>query len=135
MTARSQSQARRRALEKQIEDIFQLDGRIRFVAVYQDQYMLAGGMRKGVQSFEPEEQAMDIDLRLAKVGEIATGWQKWFGSLEGIVLKYAKLSLAFMPLRQNRFLVLSSDPAIDLFDVAERLRNDPSWEVMAEGIP
>ncbi len=135
MSGKSKSQARRRALGRQIDKVFELDSRIRFVAVYQDQYMLAGGMRSGVQSFEPEEQAMDVDLRLAKVGEIANAWQKWFGNLDGIVLNYARLTLAFTPLGQNRFLVLSSDPGLNLFDVVENLRQDRTWEVLAEGIP
>jgi hypothetical protein len=100
-------------LSKVIEGIFTHDKRIRFVAIYQDQYQVAGGMRPGARSHDPEEEAREIDLQLAKVGEIARSWQRWFGNLVAFTIKYEKITLGFRPLAAGRFLVVSSEPGFD----------------------
>lgn len=117
-----------------IDKIFGADSGIRFVAIYQDQYMLAGGMRPGQSSFEPEETAHDIDLQLSKIGEITRSWQKWFGSLDAIALKYEKLNLMFQPLKEGRFLVVSTESMVSPFEVLAKLRNQ-NYGRLAEIIP
>jgi hypothetical protein len=122
MVSQASGRTQRRLLAKTLEDIFELDRGTRFVAFYQDQYMLAGGMRKGTQSLDPDDEAHDIDLKLAKTGEIARSWQRWFGDLEAMVLKYERLNLLFVPLSEGRFLVLSTTPATDPVSLADALR-------------
>jgi hypothetical protein len=61
----------RRSIEKIIGGIFELDGGVRFVAVYQDQYLLAGGMRKGVDAYDPTTRTM-----------WTCSWRRWARSLE-----------------------------------------------------
>jgi len=131
----SKRRVQRRSLEKLIQEVFNLDDRIRFIAVYQDQYLLAGGMRESLESYDPADDAHDVDLQLAKIGEIARAWQRWFGKLSTFVLRYEKINLAFQPLREGRFLVLSSEPAFDPLDALERLRRNPDYELLLEGIP
>ncbi len=97
--------------------------------------MLAGGMKEGRQSLEPEEEALDIDLSMAKIGGIATEWQKWFGGLEGFALRYHKINLAFVPLGEDRFLVFSTDPDLDPFEVVAKLRANKDYRQLVEGIP
>ncbi len=109
----SAKKSERERLNSVIEGIFNHDQRIRFVAIYQDQYQLAGGMRPGARSHDPEEEAREIDLQLAKVGEIARSWQRWFGNLVAFTIRYEKITLAFHPIRAGRFLVISSEPDFD----------------------
>ncbi len=135
MAPESKGRLQRKSLIKLIDEIFAADVRIRFVALYQDQYILAGGMRKGSSSIEPEEEAQDIDLQLAKIGEITRSWQKWFGSLDAIALRYERLNLLFKPLKEGRFLVLSTEPGLNPLDALEKLRKDQNYGLLAERIP
>lgn len=117
-----------------IDKIFAVDPRIRFVAIYQDQYVLAGGMRNGLTSFDPEVEAQDIDLQLAKIGEITRSWQRWFGTLDALALRYEKLNLVFQPLKEGRFLVLSAEVELNPFEMLGKLRNQ-EYGNLAEMIP
>lgn len=117
-----------------IDKIFRVDPRIRFVAIYQDQYVLAGGMRKGLASFDPEIESQDIDLQLAKIGEITRSWQRWFGTLDALALRYEKLILVFQPLKEGRFLVLSAQAELNPFELLGKLRNQ-EYGNLAEIIP
>ena len=104
------------------------------VAVYQGQHMLAGGMRKGVVSYDPDE-AYDIDMQLSMMGDIARRWQEWFGTLEGLTLKYKKLTLTFQPLDDGRFLVLSSEPKVDPIATMNKIRSRPDFDRLTRLIP
>ncbi len=104
----------REHLNRLIQGIFKHDKRIRFVSIYQDQNLLAGGMRPGVRSYDPEADAREIDLQLAKVGEITRAWQPWFGRLVRFTVNYEKITLAFHPLGSGRFLVISGEPEVNL---------------------
>jgi hypothetical protein len=117
-----------------IDKIFAVDPGIRFVAIYQDQYMLAGGMRKDRMTYDPEEEANDIDLHLAKIGEIARSWQRWFGTLNALVLSYERLNLVFQPLKEGRFLVLSTEAGLNSFELLEKLGTQ-DYRRLAEMIP
>jgi hypothetical protein len=124
----------RQYLTSLIDKIFAVDPRIRFVAIYQDQYVLAGGMRKGLTSLDPELESQDIDLQLAKIGEITRSWQRWFGTLDALALRYEKLNLVFQPLREGRFLVLSAEVELNPFELLGKLRNQ-EYGNLAEIIP
>lgn len=124
----------RKSLEKVIEGIFDLDPRIRMVAVYQGQYILAGGMREGVQSYDPDD-AYAIDMQLSKMGEIAQGWQQWFGQLDALTLKYEKLNLTFHQVAGGRFLVMSTEPNVDPFSTMEKIRARPDFKKLGQSIP
>lgn len=124
----------RKSLDKVIEGIFAMDPGIRMVAVYQGQYMLAGGMRKGVESYDPDD-AYAIDMQLSKMGEIAQGWQSWFGRLEGLTLKYGKLNLTFHPVAEGRFLVMSSEPHVDVFTTMKKIRAGSDFKKLTLSIP
>jgi len=127
--------ARRRTLLKLIDRIFDADPGIRFVALYQDQYMLAGGMKEGRSSIDPEEEARDVDLQLAKIGEVIHSWQRWFGTLGAFAIKFDKLNLVFIPLKEGRFIVLSTEAHLNPFTVLEKLRWDMDYDQIADAIP
>ncbi len=126
--------ALRKSLEKVIEGIFEMDPGIRMVAVYQGQYILAGGMRKGVESYDPDD-AYDIDMQLSKMGEIAQGWETWFDRLEGLTLKYGKLNLTFHPVAKGRFLIMSTEPEVNPFAVMKKIRSRPDFKKLTQSIP
>jgi len=125
----------KRSLKKLIEKAFGVDERVRFVALYQDQYILAGGMRPNLASYDPEDESRSVDLQLAKIGEIVRTWQRWFGKLSRFTLKYEKINLVFQPLGEGRFLVLSGDSDFDPSIVLQRLRDDQDYKLLMEGIP
>jgi len=124
-----------RRLSSLIDEVFALHRGIRFVAIYQDQYIVAGGMRKGKHSLDPDEEAREIDLQLSRMGEIARTWQKWFGNLGTITLRYEKVNLCFQPISEDRFLVFSTDPGVNLTRVTERLVGRRGLARLAEVIP
>jgi len=126
--------ALRKSLERVIEGIFDMDARIRMVAVYQGPYILAGGMREGVDSYDPDD-AYDVEMQLSKVGEIAQGWEKWFDRLQALTLKYEKLNLTFHPMGKGRFLIMSTEPDVDSFSVMEKVRARPDFKKLAQSIP
>jgi hypothetical protein len=126
--------AARKSLEQAIEGIFDIDPGIRKFAVYQGQHVLAGVMRKGVESYDPED-AYNIDMQLCKMGEITQGWEKWFGQLEALTLKYEKLNLTFHPLSRSRFLIMSSEPAVDSVTTMEKIRSRPDFKNLDQSIP
>jgi hypothetical protein len=61
----------RKVLKDFISNVFLLDGRIRFVSIYQEQYMIAGGIREDRISLDPEEEAKGIDIQLSRVSQTA----------------------------------------------------------------
>ncbi len=124
----------RKAVEEFIERVFAVDPGIRMVAVYQGQYMLAGGMRKGVKPYDPDD-AYDIDMQLSKMGEIAQEWQTWFGSLEGLTVKYEKLNLTFHPVSEGRFLIMSTEPGVNPISTMKKIRSRPDFKRLARSIP
>ena len=125
----------RRWLERAIDKVFEVDDGIRFVAVYQEQYMLAGGMRKGTASYDPEDEAHEIDMQLSRIGEIARSWQRWFGTLRALILSYERLNLVFQPLGEGRFLVLSTEPSTDPVSLMEKLRSHQDLSSLVQKIP
>jgi len=127
--------AQRRTLLRLIDRVFEVDPGIRFVALYQDQYIIAGGMRKGRSSLDPEEEAHDIDLQLARIGEITHSWQKWFGSLDTLAMRYEKLSLAYVPLKEGRFLVISADTGLNPFNLLEKMKGQLDFDQLSDSIP
>ena len=124
----------RKSVERVIEGIFAIDPGIRMVAVYQGQYMLAGGMRKGVKAYDPDD-AYDIDMQLSKMGEIAQEWQSWFGSLDGLTIRYERLNLTFHPVSERRFLIMSTEPGIDPVATMKKIRSRPDFKKLARSIP
>ncbi len=134
MVTAASRRKRRAYITSLIDSIFGVDPGIRFVAIYQEQHMLAGGMRGGRSSYEPEEEAYDIDLQLAKIGEMTRSWQKWFGAMNALIVGYEKLNLVFQPLEEGRFLVLSTEVGVNCFDLLERLAKQ-DYRRLAEVIP
>ncbi len=124
----------RKSVRRFIDAIFEVDGGIRFAAVYQGQYLLAGGMRKGVDPYDPDD-SYDVDMQLARIGEITRAWQKWFGHLDSISLRYEKVSLLFHLLGEGRYLVMSAEPEVDLVVALSEIRRRPDFRVLAEAIP
>jgi len=117
-----------------MDGIFAIDPGIRMVAVYQGQHMLAGGMRKGVESYDPDD-SYDVDMQLSKMGEIARAWQSWFGELESLTLKYEKLNLLFHPIDESRFLVMSTEPHVNPLATMKKIRARPDFNSLTQLIP
>jgi len=134
MVTAASRRKRRAYITSLIDRIYSASPGIRFVAIYQGQHMLAGGMRRGLSSIDPEEEAYDIDLQLAKIGEITRSWQRWFGNMNAFVVGYEKLNLVFQPLGEGRYLVLSTEAGLNSFELLETLAKQ-DYKRLADMIP
>lgn len=88
-------------------------------------------MRKGVEAYDPED-SYDVDMQLAKMGEIARVCQRWFGRLDTIDLRYERVNLLFHPLGSWRFLVMSAEPQVDAEGILPRMISQSGFETLAE---
>jgi len=125
----------RKSLKKIIDEFFGIDPRIRFIAIYHGQYIIAGGMRPNLESHDPDDEARDIDLQLEKIGEILRRWQRWFGKLHAFTLRYERVNLIFQPLEGERFLVMSTEPELDPSSVIMKVEAHSSYRTLTEEIP
>jgi hypothetical protein len=91
-------------------------------------------MRKGVDAYDPDD-SYDVDMKLAKMGEIARVWQRWSGHLDTIILRYERVSLLFYPLGRGRSLVMSTEPRMDAGGILSQLLSQSDFRVLAETIP
>jgi len=99
-------------LLKLLDAVFGIDARIRSASIYEDQYLIGGGMRPGVASFEPDEVAKQIDLEFATIAKLAAGWERWFGRMGAVYVTYDKVNLYFFRLGGKRFMVVSAEPSL-----------------------
>lgn len=121
----------REMISEFIESIFSVDERIRSVSLYQDQYMIAGSMRKGKVSLDPEEEAREIDIQMSRISEIARKWQTWFGILCCLVVRYEKVNLGIMPLEGGKSIVVSTEPSLDPHSIFLKIKQmDESLDLL-----
>ena len=135
MPQTSDRKLQRKSLKKIIDEFFGIDPRIRFIAIYHGQYIIAGGMRPNLESHDPDDEARDIDLQLEKIGEILRRWQRWFGKLHAFTLRYERVNLIFQPLEGERFLVMSTEPELDPSSVIMKVEAHSSYRTLTEEIP
>ncbi len=135
MPQTSDRKLQRKSLKKLIDELFGIDPRIRFIAIYHGRYIIAGGMRPNLNSHDPDDEARDIDLQLEKIGEILRRWQRWFGKLYTFTLRYERVNLVFQPLGGERFLVMSTEPQLDPSGVMMKVEAHSSYRTLTEEIP
>ena len=135
MPQTSDRKLQRKSLKKLIDELFAIDPRIRFIAVYHGQYIIAGGMRPDLESHDPDDEARDIDLQLEKIGEMLRTWQRWFGKLYTFTLRYERVNLVFQPLGGERFLVMSTEPQLDPSGLMVKIEAHSSYMTLTEEIP
>ncbi|MDG6908434.1 MAG: hypothetical protein JRN20_21900 [Nitrososphaerota archaeon] len=105
-----------------VERIFNEDKRIRFVAVYGGRDLLAGGMKPGLPSYDPEEVAREVDLEFARIAKSAQSSERWFGELNAIVMSYKNINLGLFRFEDmNKFLVVSSEPDYNPLSLLQKL--------------
>jgi hypothetical protein len=95
-----------------LDAVFAIDSRIRSASIYEDQYLIGGGMRPGVTSYEPDEVAKQIDLEFSTIARTAAGWERWFGKMGAVYISYEKVNLYFFRLGGRRFMVVSAEPSL-----------------------
>jgi hypothetical protein len=131
----SDRKLQRKSLTKLIDELFGIDPRIRFIAIYHGRYIIAGGMRPNLESHDPDDEARDIDLQLEKIGETIRTWQRWFGKLYTLTLRYERVNLVFQPLEGERFLVMSTESELDPSSVMMKVEAHSSYRTLTEEIP
>lgn len=105
-----------------VQRIFDEDNRIRFAAVYAGQHLLAGGMRPGLPSYDPEEAASELDLEFVRIARAAMVSEQWLGKLGAVLMTYEKVNLALLSFEDtDKFLVVSGEPGFDLLSLSPKL--------------
>lgn len=108
--------------DKVCNEIFKFDRRIRYAAILDETgRIIAGGMRRGVQSLEPQSE----DLRLIASITIQLNsdrtWDKYFGKTQFNFIKRERVNIMTFYLGRKLVLV-SMEPDFSL-QQAEELRN------------
>jgi hypothetical protein len=128
-----EEQKEKQMLNDFISKVFSLDEGVRSVSIYHEQYMVAGKMREGVKSLDPEEEAKIIDVSLSRISEMVRKWQTWFGEMCCMSIRYEKINLGLFPLKGGRTLVISTEPSLDTHAIFEKVRSiRPGPEVLSE---
>ena len=108
--------------EKIIQEIFKFDRRVRSAQILdQNGRQMAGGMRKGIPSLEPQSE--DIRLIAGITIQISNDrtWDKWFGKNQFTFNKRERLNIMTFYLG-DKLVLVSAEPDFTL-QQAQDLRN------------
>lgn len=100
--------------EKICDDIFNLDSKIRFVAVHDDHLQkIAGGMRNGLNSYLPNEiTTLSIDRSFQR-WNTRKEMSPWLGNPVYAFTEYDKIKRFTFYLNSRNMLIISTEKDID----------------------
>jgi hypothetical protein len=105
------------------EKVFRLDRRIRYCGILDEMGReSSGGMRPGVRSLEPEDEAEKVNLQVALTRGLAESAQSYFGATDYVIIHREKLMLIAMPRSDHRTILVGAEPSFPLHKV-ETLRS------------
>lgn len=70
----------------------------------------SGGMRPGVESLEPEDEAERVNLQVALTRGMAESAQSYFGVTNYVIIHREKLMLIALPSRTGRRFLSGQSP-------------------------
>ena len=93
------------------ELLFGFDERIRYVAIL-DQMgrTISGGMRPGLDSLEPKEEADKVDVQMALVSGMMKGGVVHLGKTNYVIIHREKLMLVAVPGNNDQTALISMKP-------------------------
>jgi len=110
-------------LERLVDKIFQIDARIRYAAFADiDGLVLVGGMRKGVDSYESDEDQTVGTIQRTLSGIMAREWERNYGEYKFTVRRFLKLTLFQFPLNEL-VLNISAEPEIQTTETARKIED------------
>jgi hypothetical protein len=97
------------------EAVFGVDKRIRYVGVLDEMGReIAGGMRPGVPSVEPKDEADKTNLQVALTRGMAQHSMQFLGKPNYIIIHREKLMLVAVPMDDGKTVLVSSEPDFPL---------------------
>ena len=95
--------------------MFGFDSRIRYVAVL-DAFgrTVEGGMRPGLNSLEPKEEADKVDVQVALIRGMTEGASEYLGSTNYVILHREKLMLMAFPRKGGKTVLITAEPDFPL---------------------
>ncbi len=100
--------------EKLCPEIFKIDPKIRYVAVYDFwAERVAGGMREGLESNLPEKVTINsINQALLRWKSRKTA-EEWIGRTKYAMAEYEKVKRFTFYFNENELLLVSTEPSVD----------------------
>ena len=97
------------------DSVFSLDKRIRYCAVLDGMgRVISGGMRPGIKSLEPTEEADRVDAQIAVTRGMAEAAHAYLGKTDYVIIHRQKLLLIAIPLEGDRTVLVSAQPDLPL---------------------
>jgi hypothetical protein len=98
-----------------IKEVLAFDARIRYCAVLDAMgRTVEGGMRPGLLSLEPEEEADKVDLQIALIRGMTEGARGYLGGVDYVIIGREKLMLIAVPVSSGRTVLVSAEPDFPL---------------------
>ncbi len=91
--------------------IFKFDKRIRYCgAIDQKWNLIAGTLRKGIESLEPELEDSKLFLNIALLVSMDRSWDRYFGRTKVLVIVKEKVTIFIYSLSSLRAILLAVEP-------------------------
>jgi hypothetical protein len=95
--------------------VFDLDRRIRYCGVLDEMgRVIIGGMRPGLKSLEPEDEAERVDLQVAVTRGMTEAVDLYLGETNYIIIHREKLMLIALPRSDGKTVLISAQPDFPL---------------------
>jgi len=105
------------------ERVFKLDRRIRFCGTLDERgKVISGGMRPGVKSLEPNDEAERVDLQMVLTRSMSESAQPYLGKANYVIIHRENLMLAAMPRKDRKTVLVSAEPGFPLTKMKALLR-------------
>ena len=90
--------------------VFAFDSRIRFSGVLDSMgKVTSGGMRPGLESLEPDEEAQRIDVQMALTGAMMQSASPYLGKTSFIIAQRERMVLIAFPMKGGSTVLVTAD--------------------------
>jgi hypothetical protein len=97
------------------ELLFGFDKRIRYVSVLDSMgRAIMGGMRPGLNSLEPNEEAARVDVQMALIRGMSEGASKYLGRTNYVIIHRENLVFLALPREGGRTVLITTQPDFPL---------------------
>jgi len=108
--------------EKVCTEMYKFDRRVRYAAILDETgRQIAGGMRKGIPSLEPQSEDLRLIANLTIQLNTDKTWDGYFGRSQYTFIKREKVNILTFSIG-NKLLLVSTEPDFTL-QQAQELRN------------
>ncbi len=98
-----------------IDSIFSFSQHVRYAEVFSHNVeSVAGGMKPGVRSLEPDSQAEQINEATARYAILLSSQPRFFGKFEYLYATLVRFNLFILPLDRRTILLVTTDPPLGL---------------------